>query len=145
MRVLVINGPNLNLLGLREPDIYGRQSYADLVQFVHQSAQQLGLTVDCFQSNHEGAIIDAIQAARNTFAGIVINAAAYTHTSIAIHDALLAVALPAVELHLSDISKREEYRRFSYLSSVCLQCICGKGFEGYAEALQILHQHLLKS
>lgn len=142
MRILIINGPNLNLLGSREPSIYGSRSYADLVLFIEQSANQLGLTVECFQSNHEGAIIDAIQAAFSKFAGIVINAAAYTHTSIAIHDALLAVTIPAVEVHLSDISNREQYRRFSYLSSVCLACICGKGFAGYAEALQILKQHL---
>ncbi len=145
MRILLINGPNLNLLGFREPEIYGRRTYAELVEFVQQVGRQLDLTVECFQSNHEGAIIDAIQEARGNFSGLVINAAAYSHTSIAIHDAILAVSLPAVEVHLSDLSNREEYRRFSFLSSVCLQCICGKGFAGYAEALQVLQQHLLEA
>lgn len=134
-KVLVINGPNLNLLGLREPDIYGHQSYAALIDFIKTSAENIGANVDFFQSNHEGAIVDAIQNAYGKYDAIVINPAAYTHTSVAILDALKAVAIPTVEVHLSDINEREEFRKFSYVSLVAEKTIFGKGFDGYREAL----------
>ncbi|MCL2079652.1 MAG: type II 3-dehydroquinate dehydratase [Oscillospiraceae bacterium] len=137
-RILVINGPNINLLGLREPDIYGTKSYADLVSFIREASSKAGLTADCFQSNSEGAIVDEIQKAYGNFDGIVINPAAYTHTSIAIPDALKAVGIPAVEVHLSDINSREPYRRVSYTSDACIATVAGKGFEGYEEAIRIL-------
>lgn len=134
--ILVINGPNLNLLGLREPAIYGSRNYAALLEFIKESADELGLSVEFYQSNHEGAIVDAIQAAYGKFDGIVINPAAYTHTSVAILDALKSVAIPTVEVHLSDINSREEFRKFSYVSLVAEKTICGLGFDGYREALR---------
>lgn len=134
--ILVINGPNLNLLGLREPAIYGSRNYAALLEFIKESADELGLSVEFYQSNHEGAIVDAIQAAYGKFDGIVINPAAYTHTSVAILDALKSVAIPTVEVHLSDINSREEFRKFSYISLVAEKTICGLGFDGYREALR---------
>ena len=137
-KVLVINGPNINLLGLREPEIYGSLTYNDLLTFIKDAAYAAGIEVQCFQSNSEGAIIDEIQKARGVFDGIVINPAAYTHTSIAIADALKAVAIPAVEVHLSDISKRESYRQLSYVKEACCATVYGKGFEGYNEAINIL-------
>lgn len=140
--VLVINGPNLNLLGLREPEIYGYKNYSALLDFVKTSAEDIGFEVDFFQSNHEGAIVDAIQAAYGKYAAIVINPAAYTHTSVAILDALKAVAIPTVEVHLSDVNEREEFRRFSYVSLVAKKTICGKGFDGYREALLFLKEIL---
>ena len=136
--ILVINGPNINLLGLREPAIYGSQSYDDLLAFIHAAAEEAGVEARCFQSNCEGAIVDAIQQAYGKFDGIVINPAAYTHTSIAIPDALKAVGIPAVEVHLSDISKREAYRRVSYTSQACVATIAGKGFAGYGQAIRRL-------
>jgi len=142
MRILVINGPNLNLLGLREPQIYGEQSYQDLLSYLHSCGEDLGIELQVFQSNHEGAIVDAIQEAYGKADGIVINPAAYTHTSIAILDALKAVALPTVEVHLSNIHERESFRRHSYISSVCLASICGKGFSGYREALLLLLEQI---
>ena len=142
MKFLVINGPNLNLLGLREPAIYGSRSFAALQDFIRASAADAGVEVDLFQSNHEGAIVDAIQAAYGTADGIIINPAAYTHTSIAILDALKAVGLPAVEVHLSDISARESFRRHSYISAACLATIAGRHFEGYREAASLLISHL---
>ena len=138
MKVLVINGPNLNMLGVREPDLYGRRDYAALVAFIGEQAAKRGIVADCFQSNSEGAIVTAIQQALGKYDGIVINAAAYTHTSVAILDALKSVALPAVEVHLTDISAREEFRRFSFVSLYASKTICGKGFDGYAEALDAL-------
>ena len=135
MKLLVINGPNLNMLGIREPDIYGKQDFAALERFIRTSAEQLGHTVTLFQSNHEGEIVDVIQSAYGVFDGIIINPAAYTHTSIAILDALKAVGLPTVEVHLSDIDAREEFRKFSYVSLVAKKTICGLGFAGYREAL----------
>ena len=135
-RVLVINGPNLNMLGIREPDIYGKRTYADLVAFIQESAKSLGMEVEVRQSNHEGVIIDWIQEALDTFDAIVINPAAYTHTSVGILDALKAVALPAVEVHISDISAREEFRRISYVSRACIATIAGHGFDGYRMALE---------
>ena len=136
MKLLVINGPNLNMLGLREPDIYGKQDFAALQEFIRASAAELGHSVTLFQSNHEGEIVDIIQSAYGVYEGIVINTAAYTHTSVAILDALKAVDIPTVEVHLSDINKREEFRKFSYVSLVAKKTICGKGFEGYREAIQ---------
>lgn len=138
MKLLVINGPNLNLLGLREPEIYGKADYAALQDFIRRSATEAGVQVELFQSNHEGAIVDAIQAAYGVFDGIVINPAAYTHTSVAILDALKAVALPAVEVHLSDVSKRESFRQISYAGMACVKTYMGLGFEGYRQAILYL-------
>ena len=141
MKVLVINGPNLNMLGIREPDIYGKQTYEMLLQQIADHAAVRGVEVSFFQSNHEGAIVDAIQQAYfDKIDGIVINPAAYTHTSVAILDALKAVAIPTVEVHISDINSRDEFRRHSFISSVCVKTICGKGFDGYCEAIDILMQ-----
>lgn len=143
MKFLVINGPNLNFLGIREPNIYGAQTFVQLMRFIEAAAQAEGVEVECFQSNHEGAIVDAIQQAYfNYIDGIVINPAAYTHTSVAILDALKAVNIPAVEVHLSDIYTREEFRHVSYPSLVCKKSIYGKGFEGYREAIQFLKEYL---
>lgn len=135
-KILVINGPNINMLGVREPEIYGKESYADLLAFIDAAALESGVEVQCFQSNSEGAIVDKIQQAHGKFDGIIINPAAYTHTSIAIPDALKAVGILTVEVHLSDIHKREDYRRVSYTSEACQTTIAGKGFEGYAEAIR---------
>ena len=137
-KILVINGPNLNLLGLREPALYGAKDFKALEEFIRSSAAELSLHVELFQSNHEGVIVDKIQAAYNLFDGILINPAAYTHTSVAILDALKAVALPVVEVHLTDISTREEFRRFSFVSLCANKTICGKGFDGYKEGLEYL-------
>lgn len=138
MKILVVNGPNLNMLGVREPDIYGKQTYADLVNYVNQSAAELGLEVELFQSNYEGAIVEKIQGAYGTADGIVINPAAYTHTSVAILDALKAVGLPAVEVHLSDVARREAFRRISFAGMACEKTFAGFGFEGYRMALAYL-------
>ena len=142
MNVLVINGPNLNLLGIREPDLYGRQDYAALVSLVEETCAQAGMTVEVFQSNHEGAIVDKIQEALGKFDGIVINPAAYTHTSVAILDALKAVALPAVEVHISDVSQREDFRQVSYAGMACIKTYMGLGLEGYRRALLYLKDYL---
>ena len=142
MRILLINGPNINLLGLREPDIYGQKSYQQLLSYLQAAGDELGIELQLFQSNHEGAIVDAIQEAYGQADGIVINPAAYTHTSIAILDALKAVGLPTVEVHLTDIHSREDFRQHSYISPICLATICGKGFAGYREALEILKAYL---
>lgn len=139
-RILIINGPNLNMLGVREPDVYGNKSYADLTDFIRTECDKLRVDCECIQSNHEGALIDAIQSARGKFDGIVINPAAYTHTSIAIYDALKAAEVRAIEVHLSDISAREDFRKISYVSKACEKTIAGKGFEGYAEAIRLLIQ-----
>ena len=136
MKILVINGPNLNMLGIREPAIYGDKSFAALEKFIRDSAAELSLEVSLFQSNHEGEIVDIIQSAYGVFDGIVINPAAYTHTSVAILDALKAVGIPTVEVHLSDINEREEFRRHSFVSLVAKKKICGLGFEGYKLALE---------
>lgn len=135
MKILVINGPNLNMLGIREPEIYGRRDYAALVDFIKKEAAKRGLEVECRQSNSEGEIVTLIQQAYKVFDGIVINPAAYTHTSVAILDALKTVGIPTVEVHLSDINAREEFRRFSFVSLAAQKTVCGKGFNGYAEAL----------
>ena len=137
-KILVINGPNLNLLGLREPALYGAKNFTALQTSIREWAEALGLDVELFQSNHEGDIVDKIQAAYGHFDGILINPAAYTHTSVAILDALKAVSLPTVEVHLTDISTREEFRRFSYVSLYAQKTICGKGFDGYKEGLEYL-------
>ena len=142
MKFLVINGPNLNLLGLREPAIYGSRSFTALQDFIRASAAEAGVEVALFQSNHEGAIVDAIQAAYGTVDGIVINPAAYTHTSVAILDALKAVGLPAVEVHLSEPNEREEFRHVSYAGMACRARFAGLGFEGYAQALAFLAGYL---
>ena len=138
MRILVLNGPNLNLLGVREPAVYGDRSFAALEAMIRKTAEELGAEVELFQSNHEGALVDKIQQALHTADGILINPAAYTHTSVAILDALKAVALPPAEVHLSDISRRESFRQFSYVSLYAGKVITGKGFEGYREGLQWL-------
>lgn len=136
--ILVINGPNLNMLGIREPKIYGGRTYAELIRYIRDAAGALGLNVACVQANGEGELVTAIQRAYGKMDGIVINPAAYTHTSIAILDALKAVALPAVEVHLSAVEEREPFRRISYAGMACEKTITGKGFEGYKEALEYL-------
>jgi len=138
MKIRVINGPNLNMLGIREPEIYGRATYADLVAYIEESAAALGVEVEVFQSNHEGDLVDYIQQALGAADAIVINPAAYTHTSVAILDALKAVGLPAVEVHLSDVRAREDFRRVSYASRACVEVIAGLGFEGYRKAMALL-------
>ena len=143
MKILVINGPNLNMVGIREPEIYGRQTYADLVASVEGWAAELNLDVEVYQSNHEGELVTKIQQAYfEKVDGIVINAAAYTHTSVAILDALKAVQIPTVEVHLSDINARDEFRKHSYVSLYAEKMICGKGFDGYREALEYLAEKL---
>ena len=138
MRILVINGPNLNLLGVREPAVYGDRSYAALCALIEAYAAEKGAEVKLFQSNHEGAIVDEIQAALGRFDGIVINPAAYTHTSIAILDALKAVALPAMEVHISDVAAREPFRQISYAGMACRRSFIGLGFDGYLRAIDAL-------
>ncbi len=134
--ILVINGPNLNMLGIREPDIYGKQDYEALCEYIDKCAEELDIAVDIFQSNHEGDLVDEIQAAYGEYDGIIINPAAYTHTSVAILDALKAVGIPAVEVHLSDVSKREDFRQVSYAGLACEEHFIGLGFEGYKKALE---------
>lgn len=138
MKLLFLNGPNLNMLGIREPDIYGRQTYADLVNYIETFCRELGVECRIFQSNHEGALVDQIQAAYQKFDGIVINPAAYTHTSVALLDALKAVGIPAVEVHISDVSKREDFRQVSYVRLACCKTFAGCGFEGYKLAAEFL-------
>lgn len=143
MKALVINGPNLNMLGIREPDIYGTDTYETLVQVCRDAAESLGFEdLKVFQSNHEGAIVDRIQEAYGNVDGIVINPAAYTHTSIAILDALKAVGIPAVEVHISPVEEREEFRRISYAGMACFAHVSGEGIHGYAHALEMLANHL---
>ncbi|MGN0982464.1 MAG: type II 3-dehydroquinate dehydratase [Candidatus Limivicinus sp.] len=144
MKLLVINGPNLNLLGLREPSIYGDRSYKALVELIETVCRDEGIQVEVFQSNHEGAIVDKIQAAYGEVDGIVINPAAYTHTSVAILDALKAVSIPAVEVHISDVSTRESFRQVSYAGMACIKTYMGHGFEGYAMAIRYLKGYLSK-
>lgn len=142
MKFLIINGPNLNLLGLREPDIYGKQDFHALEEFIRESCRAEGIEPVLFQSNHEGAIVDTIQAAYGQIDGIVINPAAYTHTSVAILDALKAVRIPAVEVHLSDIVQRESFRQISYAGMACIKSFIGLGFEGYRQAILYLKNYL---
>ncbi len=138
--ILIINGVNLNMLGLREKEIYGSRNYVDLLDYLEGKAEELDMRVQVLQSNHEGDIVDYIQTARGNFDAIIINAGAYTHTSIAILDALKASELPTVEVHLTDISKRESFRQFSYVSLYAEKSIIGKGFDGYGEALEYLKE-----
>ena len=142
MKFLVVNGPNLNMLGKREPDIYGRQDYAALEKLVRDTCAAENIEVDVFQSNHEGAIVDRIQAAMGDADGIVINPAAYTHTSVAILDALKAVGLPAVEVHISDVSTREDFRQVSYARLACVKTYMGLGFDGYRQAILFLKDYI---
>jgi 3-dehydroquinate dehydratase-2 len=138
MKILLVNGPNLNLLGSREPDIYGRQTLADIEEGCRAHGQALGLQVECFQSNSEGALVDRVQEACRDCAGIVINPGAYTHTSVALLDALLACGLPVIEVHLSNIHQREEFRHHSYVSKAASGVICGLGPDGYRMALEAM-------
>ncbi len=138
MKILVINGPNINMLGIREPKIYGRETYEDLVSLVKEFCEENSIEVEIFQSNHEGYIIDKIQEAYGEVDGIVINPAAYTHTSIGIHDALKAVNIPTIEVHISDISNREDFRKKSYIKSACKTTIVGEGIKGYIKAIEKL-------
>ncbi|MDY4015376.1 type II 3-dehydroquinate dehydratase [Parafannyhessea umbonata] len=142
-RLLVINGPNINLLGVREPDLYGHEDYASLLALCHEVAEDAGFaSCECYQSNHEGAIVDRIQEAMGTIDGIVINPAAYTHTSVAILDALKAVQIPAVEVHISKVSEREDFRQVSYVRKACFETVMGMGIQGYAKAIRDLADHL---
>ena len=138
MKILVLNGPNINMLGIREPDIYGAATYDDLCRLLKEHADKLGVDLELYQSNHEGCLVDKIQAAYKDADGIVINPAAYTHTSVALLDALKAVGIPAVEVHISDVSKREAFRQVSYVRSYCCATIAGHGFDGYREAMDLL-------
>ena len=140
MKILVINGPNLNMLGIREPGIYGKSTYADLCSLLEQTAKDLGMEVEIYQSNHEGNLVDKIQWAYGKIDGIVINPAAYTHTSVAILDALKAVSIPAVEVHISDVDARESFRQISYAGLACVKTIKGHGFAGYQEAMAFLKE-----
>ena len=138
MKILVINGPNLNMLGIREPDIYGKNTYADLCRLITDYAKNKGVEVKLFQSNHEGALVDEIQAAYGNFDGIVINPAAYTHTSVALLDAVKSVGIPTVEVHISAVETREDFRQVSYIRKACIKTITGLGFDGYLRAIDTL-------
>ena len=138
MKLLVINGPNINMLGIREPSIYGSDTYADLCEMITAHAKEIGAEVTLYQSNHEGCLVDTIQQAYGQYDGIVINPAAYTHTSVALLDALKAVGIPTVEVHISDVSKREDFRQISYVRAYCCKTIAGHGFQGYLEAMDLL-------
>ena len=142
MKILVLNGPNINMLGIREPGVYGSQSYGELLRLLEVWANELGVEMEHYQSNHEGCLVDKIQAAYGCFDGIVINPAAYTHTSIAILDALKAVAIPAVEVHISDVKAREDFRQISYAGKACIKTIMGQGLDGYRQAMAYLVQVL---
>lgn len=142
MKILVINGPNLNMLGIREPGIYGTQTFADLLKLLDEWASEEKVELEQFQSNHEGVLVDKIQSAYGTFDGIVINPAAYTHTSVAILDALKAVAIPAVEVHISDVDSRESFRQISYAGLACIKTIKGQGFDGYRQAILYLKEYI---
>ncbi len=138
MDILVINGPNLNMLGIREPDIYGKETYTSLIEKIEAYAEKKNVNVSCYQSNHEGDLVDVIQFAYGVYDGIVINPGAYTHTSIAILDALKAVGIPAVEVHISDVDAREDFRKTSYVRQACFETISGKGTDGYLLAIDSL-------
>ncbi|MCD8107389.1 MAG: type II 3-dehydroquinate dehydratase [Oscillospiraceae bacterium] len=142
MKLLVINGPNINMLGIREPGIYGKETYSSLVSMISDYCESNGIDVEFFQSNHEGAIVDKIQEAYGVFDGIVINPAAYTHTSVAILDALKAVSIPAVEVHISAVNEREDFRQISYAGKACVKTYMGLGFDGYIEAVKFLENYL---
>ena len=142
MKILVLNGPNINMLGIREPGVYGNQTYAELLRLLLVWADELEVDMEHYQSNHEGCLVDKIQEAYGKFDGIVINPAAYTHTSIAILDALKAVAIPAVEVHISDVSQREDFRQISYAGKACVKTIMGQGLDGYRQAMVFLKEYL---
>ncbi len=141
MKLLILNGPNINMLGIREPDIYGKQSYAALIDYVKAICTSHGIDCECYQSNHEGALVDKIQEAYGVFDGIVFNPAAYTHTSVAIHDALLAVGIPTVEVHLTDTTSREDYRKVNFITPCCVATCQGHGFESYKMAIEYFVQN----
>lgn len=145
MRFLVLNGPNINMLGVREPGIYGSQNYQALLDLVHKTAEERGFEVECYQSNHEGALVDKIQEAYGAVDGIVINPAAYTHTSVALLDALKAVSIPFVEVHISDVSKREDFRQVSFVRQAAAKTIVGQGIDGYRQALLFLCDSLAQT
>lgn len=142
MKILVINGPNINMLGIREPGIYGKNTFSDLLALLEKAAETYNVEIEQFQSNHEGALVDRIQAAYGNTDGIVINPAAYTHTSVAILDALKSVAIPAVEVHISDVDSREAFRQISYAGLACIKTIKGQGLDGYRQAVEFLCRHL---
>ncbi len=141
MKILVINGPNINMLGIREPGIYGKDNFNTLCETVKGYAKENGIEVKLFQSNHEGALVDEIQAAYGVFDGIVINPGAYTHTSIALLDAVKAVSIPTVEVHISDVASREDFRQVSFIRAACQKTICGHGIKGYTEAMEFLKEN----
>ncbi len=145
MNILVLNGPNLNMLGIREPDIYGKQSYAELCRYIEASAEEIGVSVTVLQSNHEGVLVDHIQGALGVYDAIVINPAAYTHTSVALLDALKAVSLPTVEVHLSAVSEREAFRQLSYVGMFAERTVTGLGFLGYRRAMEYLKDTYLQA
>ena len=142
MKLLVINGPNLNMLGIREPQHYGSRTYAQLCSMIEKHCEEKGIEVEIYQSNHEGDLVDKIQSAYENADGIVINPAAYTHTSVALLDALKAVSLPAAEVHISDMDSREDFRRISYVRQACIKTVSGHGFEGYLEAIDTVSDYL---
>ena len=144
MDILVINGPNINMLGIREPDIYGKDTYSSLVKKIETYCKEKNVYVECFQSNHEGDIVDVIQFAHGLYDGIVINPGAYTHTSVAILDALKAVSIPAVEVHISDVASREDFRQISFVRNACFKTITGKGTDGYLEAIDSIIEKVQK-
>ena len=144
MKILVLNGPNINMLGIREPDVYGKNTFADLLALLEQTAREENIEIVQYQSNHEGCLVDKIQEAYGVFDGIVINPAAYTHTSVAILDALKAVSIPAVEVHISDVDSREPFRQISYASMACKKTIKGQGLQGYRQAILLLKDFLHK-
>ncbi len=144
MKILVLNGPNINLLGIREPDIYGRETFADLLALLKRTAAEADVEITQFQSNHEGILVDKIQQAIGVFDGIILNPAAYTHTSIALLDALKAVGIPAVEVHISDIASRENFRQISFVRMACCKTITGRGIQGYRDAVLYLKEYLIR-
>lgn len=144
MKILIVNGPNINMLGIREKGVYGNETYGDLLHYLQKWAEELDIEIECYQSNYEGDIVTKIQEAYQVFDGIVINPAAYTHTSIAILDALKAVNIPTIEVHISDTGKREDFRKVSYIREYCISTIQGLGFEGYQKALVVLSQYINK-
>lgn len=142
MKILVLNGPNINMLGIREPDVYGKETFADLLALLEHTAQEERIEIQQYQSNHEGCIVDKIQEAMGVYDGIVINPAAYTHTSIAILDALKAAGIPTVEVHISDVRQREDFRKISYAGMACVNTIMGHGIAGYREAIVFLKRYM---
>lgn len=141
MKILILNGPNINMLGTREPGIYGKQSFQDLLKLIEDTAAELGIEIAQYQSNHEGDLVDQIQQAYGNYDGIVINPAAYTHTSVAILDALKSVSIPAVEVHISDVDSREQFRQISYAGLACVKTIKGQGLDGYRQAIKFLKEN----